>query len=182
MVGQGRHPILAVRSIDPVLSLVSPIGLAGSLGTGLVIDLVTSGGQGARTLRDLLVDGPTLDELSPGRGGVAFLRGGGVEVGEATDLLDRLASRWPAVVLRVTGITSAYPTVPVIPLYPGSLLRSEETMGVWQPVGQGSTPPGAGPVLPRLRPGALRRLLGGTLPRRSRWVLAWRQVWEMPWA
>ncbi|HZD22361.1 MAG TPA: hypothetical protein VE569_03015 [Acidimicrobiia bacterium] len=182
MVGKGRHPILGVRSIDPVLSLVAPIGLAASVGTGLVVDLASEGRRGDRSLRDLAEDGPTLAELSPGRPGVAFLDGAGMAVADAIDILDRLATRWPAVSVRVTGADWPFPVVPVIPLYPGKLMTVREARGVWQPVGTGSTPPGPGPVLPRLRPTHLRRLLSGQLPRRSRWVSAWRPIWELPWA
>lgn len=182
MVGKGRHPILGVRSIDPVLSFVSPIGLAASVGTGLVVDLVSEGRRGSRSLRDLAEDGPSLAELSPGRRGVAFLDGGGLHASEAADILERLAARWPAVTVRVAGTDWPFPVVPVIPLYPGRLLPARETRGVWQPVGSGATPPGSGPVLPRLRAGPLQRLLSGHLPRSSRWVAAWKPIWDMPWA
>lgn len=181
MVGQGRHPILAVRSIDPVLSLVSTIGLAGSVGTGLVIDMLAPSGGEGRTLRDLMADGPSLEELSPGRHGVGLLRGGGVDVNEVSGVVEALARRWPAVVVRVDQPAEFCPTVPVIPLYPGPFLVSDAAIGVWQPVVGGSSPAGPGPVLPRLRPTVLRRLLAGSMPRRSRWVAAWRPVWEMPW-
>ena len=42
MVGKGTHPILGLSSPDPVLSMVAPIGLAASVGTGLVVDLAMS--------------------------------------------------------------------------------------------------------------------------------------------
>lgn len=183
MAGKGRHLILGVRSIDPVLSLVAPIGLVASLGTGLVIDL-TSGrdGVGGRSLRDLAEDGPSRAELSPGRRGVALLDGGGLDSDEAKIIIERLLTRWPAIAVRTGESEWSFPVVPVIPLYPGHLLPAPETSAVWQPVGSGGTPTGPGPVLPRLAPGALRRLLAGQLPRRSRWVEAWSQVWDMPWA
>lgn len=182
MVGKGRHSILGARSVDPVLSMVSPIGLAASVGTALVVDMVSEPRPGARSLRDIARDGPSLAELSPGRKGVAMLVGGDLSPSEAMDTLERLAVRWPAITVRVSGGAWPFPVVPVIPLYPGRLLAVVEPSGVWQPVGTGSAPHGPGPVLPRLRPGALRRLLTGQLPRRSRWVAAWRPVWDMPWA
>jgi hypothetical protein len=183
-VGKGAHAILCARSVDPVLSLVAPIGLAASVGTGLVVDLGSvRPGPGTRTLRDLISEGPSLAEMSPGRTGVALLAGGGVSGAEAVEIIERLAGRWPVVSVRVTdGFDWPFPVVPVAPIYPGRLLISNEPRAVWQPVGSDTTPPGPGPVLPRLRPGAIRRLLAGQLPRRSRWVGAWRQVWEMPWA
>jgi len=182
MVGKGRHSILGACSVDPVLSFVGPIGLAASVGTGLVVDLVSAARPGARSLRDIAADGPALAELSPGRRGVALLVGDDLPPSEAVDILERLAARWPAVTVRVTGHDWPFPVVPVIPLYPGRFLAQEVPAGVWQPVGAQSTPRGPGPVLPRLRPGALRRLLTGQLPRRSRWIAAWRPVWDMPWA
>lgn len=183
MVGKGRHPILGVRSIDPVLSLVAPIGLVASVETGLVVDLTTGRGhRPGRSLRDMVEDGPTLAELSPARTGVAFLDGGGIGVEDAVVILEQLAARWPSVAVRLAGADVPFPVVPVVPLYPGRLLPAIEPRGVWQPVGSGSTPPGPGPVLPRLRIGELRRMLAGQLPRRNRWVAAWNQVWEMPWA
>jgi len=183
MVGKGRHSVLAVRSPDPVLSLVGAVGLAAAVGTGLVVDLLTESAGGKRTLRDLAVDGPSLDELSPTRRGVALLRGGGVDLHTAIDIIGRLAERWPAVTVRVDRGELPFPVVPAVPLYPSGLLPSpSESHCVWQPVGVGSSPPGPGPVLPRLRPATLRRLLSLQMPRRSRWVDAWVPVWEMPWA
>ncbi|HET9258497.1 MAG TPA: hypothetical protein VFP42_00035 [Acidimicrobiia bacterium] len=171
-----------MRSIDPILSLVGPIGLAASLGTALVIDLGPSGANEGRSLRDISADGPTLAELSPGRRGVAMIPGGGIDPRDAIDLIEQLAIRWPAVAVRVEGPGWPFPVVPVIPIYPGRLLVSTEPLGVWQPIGGSGRAPGPGPVLPRLRAGQLRRLLSGQVPRRSRWVDAWRPVWDMPWA
>ncbi|HEU4320427.1 MAG TPA: hypothetical protein VFS66_10140 [Acidimicrobiia bacterium] len=172
-----------MRSPDPVLSLVGAVGLAAAGGTGLVIDLLTDRAGGKRTLRDLAVDGPSLAELSPSRRGVALLRGGGIEEQAALEIIERLAQRWPAVTIRVDSGRLPFPVVPAIPLYPPGLLPApSETHCVWQPVGVGSDPPGPGPVLPRLRPSTLRRLLTLQMPRRSRWVEAWAPVWEMPWA
>ena len=140
------------------------------------------GRRGQRTLREMVSDGPTLAELSPGRRGVAMLAGGGVDAADAIVVIDQLAMRWPAVTVRVDGPQWPFPVVPVIPVYPGRLLTISEPTGVWQPIGGGHVKPGPGPVLPRLRPGQLRRLLAGQLPRRSRWIEAWRPVWDMPWA
>lgn len=184
MVGMGRHPVLGVTSDDPVLSAIAPVGLAASAGTALIIDLVageTGTGHG-RTLRDIADDGPRLSELSPGRQGVAMVRGGGLKTSEMLEVVETLSGRWPAVVVRVGGESWPFPTVPVVPLFPGVLAPVVvRPGGVWQPVRGSGEPPGPGPVLPRLGPLVVRRLLGGHLPRRSRWVSAWRQVWEMPW-
>ncbi|MGD2043985.1 MAG: hypothetical protein PVJ28_10075 [Acidimicrobiia bacterium] len=135
-----------------------------------------------RTLHDIATDGPTLAEMSPGRQGIAMVRGGGVDNHVADRVIEELAGRWPAIVVRTAWDESVYPTVPAIPLYPGRLLPAPDVSHcVWQPVGTGSEAPAPGPILPRLRSGTLRRLLTGHLPRRSRWIAAWRPVWEMPW-
>lgn len=184
MVGKGRHPVLGVWSPDPVLSMVAPIGLAAAAGTALIIDLATKHTeQGGRSLADLAADGPTLSELSPGRPGIAFLPGGSVDRMVAIDLVGRLAGHWPALVVRVPDTDFPFATVPVVPLFPGRFSPVPiPAHGVWQPVGAGANPPGPGPVLPRLTAGTVRRLLAGHLPRRSKWIVAWRPVWEMPWA
>lgn len=176
--------MLALTSPDPVLSLVGSIGLAASVGTALVVDLLDDGsGGGRRTLRDIVDDGPTLAEMSPTRRGVALIRGGGVDANATDRILGELSGRWPAIVIRRGLGAGTYPTVPAIPLYPGRLLPvGDVSHCVWQPVGTGSEAPAPGLVLPRLRPATLRRLLSGHLPRRSRWIAAWRPVWEMPWA
>jgi hypothetical protein len=183
MIGKGRHPILGVWSPDPVLSTVAPIGLAASVGTALVVDLVSIPAGGARTLADIVAEGPKLSELSPVRTGIALLAGGRVAPEPAFELLDQLARNWPALVVRLPGATREVAGVPVMPLYPGKLAPvALPSPGVWQPVGGGSEPPGPGPVMPPLRAGTIRRLLSGQLPRRNRWVSAWRPIWEMPWA
>jgi hypothetical protein len=183
MGGMERLGILAVRSPDPVLSIVGPLGLAASVGTALVIDM--AGGLRLtldRTLADLSGDGPKHDELSPGRQGVAILAAGQIETGDAISIIEKLAVRWPAVVVRVSGDEWPGPTVPVEPLYPGWLAPSDRGAAVWQPVANGASPPGPGPVLPRLRGRTTQQFLSGQLPMRSKWVRAWEQVWRMPWA
>jgi hypothetical protein len=174
---------LAVESPDPMLSAVAAIGLAAAAETGLVIDL--AGGlqiESDRTLGDLIDEGPSRTELSPGRSGVAMLSGHPVDRAGAIALIEELTASWPAVVLRSGNGGWPFPTVPVRPLYPGLLASADGRPAVWQPAGGSSRPPGPGPVLPPL-PGSLaRRLLSGHLPVRSRWVASWRRVWEMPWA
>ncbi len=183
MVGKGRGTVLAVRSVDPVLSVVGPLGLAASIGTALVVDLTGDLQLGSgRTLADIDVEGPRLDELSPGRSGVAVIGSGPIGAARAAELIADLGTRWPAVVVRVNGNTWDGPTVPLVPLYAGWLASSTEAASVWQPVGSSPKPPGPGPVLPGLRSSLVRRLLSGQLPIRSRWIRAWSAVWDMPWA
>lgn len=184
MVGKGRHPILGLTSSDPVLGIVGSVGLAASAGTALVIDLGGGERSSGRTLRDIIADGPSLAEMSPGRRGVALIRGGDVDPATAYDIASELSRRWPAVVMRLTPESPGpFPTVTAAPLYPGRLLPAPAVSHcVWQPLGLGADPPAPGLVLPRLRPATLRKLLGGHVPRRSRWIAAWSPVWEMPWA
>lgn len=175
--------VLAIESPDPVLSVLAPIGLAASIETALVIDV--AGGlrvQSDRTLADLIENGPTRSELSPGRSGVALLSGHSVDPVPAMIAIEELAVSWPAIVLRCRPGQMPVPTVPVRALLPGHLLTPDETPSVWQPVGAKARPPGPGPVLPRLSSSLVRRLLSGRLPGRSRWVASWRPIWDMPWA
>lgn len=175
--------MLGVTSPDPALSVAAPIGLAANTPACLIVDL-----KGdlhlprARTLADILTDGPRLDELSPGRDGIAIIPAGPIGADEATEVIGSLAQRWPAIVVRTLVGAWPGPTVPVIPVYPGLLSPVDSGASVWQPSAPLVKAPGPGPVLPLLRPGLLRRLLSGRLPPRSRWIRAWRRVWEMPWA
>ena len=63
----GRLGVLAVASPDPVLSLLSALGLAQVAGSALVIDMCGDLAlQSGRTLSDLAADGPSVSELGPG--------------------------------------------------------------------------------------------------------------------
>lgn len=183
MDGKGRSRVLAVRSPDPVLSVVAPLGLAATVESCLVIDMIDDLRlPNARSLLDIAADGPRLEELSPGRSGVALIPSGPIGAEDAERVIAQLARRWPAVVVRVGPGTWPGPTVPVLPLFPGLLSQTRAETAVWQPTGAGYDPPGPGPLLPRLGSGLARRLLAGRMPGRSRWVRAWRHVWELPWA
>lgn len=181
MVGKGSSGVLGVHSSDPVLSVIAPLGLAAAAGTCLYVDLL-GGLETPRTLADLAADGPRLDELSPGRRGVAMLAAGPVGGDEAEELIYRLATRWPAVVVRASPESWSGGTVPVHPLLPGFAAPHAPGAAVWQSVPGGSSPPGPGPVLPRVSSRVVRELLAARLPVRSRWVRAWERVWELPWA
>lgn len=183
MSGMGRSRVLAVRAHDPVMGVIAPIGLAAASGTALVVDV---GGrprrQGGRSLADVISDGPRLDELSPGRSGVARIAAGPVGTSAIAEAVGQLASRWPAVVVSIQDDDWPGPTVPVHVLYQGLLETWERGASVWQPISVGVRPPGPGPLLPAIRPRLVRQLLMGRMPRPNRWVRAWRQVWEMSWA
>lgn len=187
MVGLGRTParfgIIGVESADPVLSLVSALGLGQVAGTALVVDLcrdlsIDSG----RTLADIAVDGPSVEELSPGRSGVGLLASGPLPLSECALVIETLAAAWPAVVIRCRRGEWDGPTVPVRVLLPGLLRPVVLSPAVWQPVVAGARPSGPGPTLPRLRGALIRRLLSGRADPRAKWVRAWAPVWGMPWA
>ena len=183
MVGKGRPGVLSVWSPDPVLSVLAPLALATAAGTGLVIDRAGGLTLGSRrTVADLAEEGARLDELSPGRAGVAVMQAGPVGEDDFNSVVDRLAGNWPAIVIRVADQQQRARTVPVIPLFPGWLEPSPPGAAVWQPVVGAGKPPGPGPVLPRLPSRIARSLLSGRMPARSRWISGWTPVWGLPWA
>ncbi|HEY5727480.1 MAG TPA: hypothetical protein VIV08_02610 [Acidimicrobiia bacterium] len=168
---------------DAVLGTVAPLALATSAGTALVIDLdpTSVDYRAAGTLAALVRDGPTGRHLRPERRGVAVLGNGGVTAEEAADVIAALAAGWPRVVLRHE--RRSRPTgpgvVPVHPLAPGRPFDAGPA--VYQPGPWSIRLPPPAFVLPRAQPGAVRSLLEGRRPGMSRWLRAWRRVWEMPW-
>lgn len=176
--------ILALRTIgDGVLAAVAPLGLALAAGTALVVDLDPDGPAypGESSLAELVADGPRRADLEPARPGVAVIRNGGVEPARAIDLVDTLARGWPRVVVRVGASAVPYPWAPLRPLFPGLLAPTDAAAAVWQSVGARVAAPGPGPVLPLVPRRVVLALLAGRAPARSRWVRAWRAVWELPW-
>jgi hypothetical protein len=172
-----------VESTDPVLSLLGAMGLGQAVGTALVVDMCRDLNlRIARSLADIVAEGPTLAELSPGRSGVALLSSGPLSPAECLAAVGALAPHWPAVVVRCEQGKWDGPTVPVRPLLPGLLQWTAPGPAVWQPLAGSVRPPGPGPVLPRLRASSVRRMLSGRALPRSRWVHAWGPVWGMPWA
>lgn len=171
---------MAVAAPDPVMAAIAPIGLAASVGTALIVDMAAR--DAGRTLADLADEGPLLEEISPGRAGVAVIAAGSTRGPDLVSIIDRVASRWPAMVIRDPDSHWPGPTVPVHVLYPHAVRTWEEGAAVWQSLGAGQTPPGPGPLLPPISSRTMRHLLRGWVPRPNRWLRAWRQVWEMPWA
>lgn len=171
---------------DGLLSAIAPLGLAAAAGTALVVDLDPDGPHypGDQTLARLVDEGPTAADLHPTRRGLAVLANGGVEAGEAAEVIDALIDGWPNVVLRSgdpdLGERFA-PLVPVRPLFPGILVEVDRRPAVWQRTGFATSPPGPGPVLPRPSRSTVGRLLTGGPLSKSRWVAAWSNVWELPW-
>jgi hypothetical protein len=170
-------PAVAIRcQADPVLDAVAPIVLAAAHRRAVVVD---GGGliplPGRRTLAELVSDGVRLADLSPDRDGVAVLPNGGTSVEEAADVIAALADRWPLVVLR--GPAPGFPTIPVVPLFPGVAQRDPAAY-----VATGLVEPDAGlePVVRAPSRSAVARILaGGSAPRRL--VGNWAKVWSHSW-
>lgn len=182
--GDGTGRIVGVRTFgDELLSTLSPIGLALAAGSALVVDLDGDGPPypSERTLVEVVEEGPRLSDMSPDRSGVAVLRNGGADPATAVETVGNLARSWPAVVARVGAEPVPFPVIPVRLLWPGFLAPEGERPAVWQMVPGGSEPPGPGPLLPPPGRSTVNALLAGRRPVRSRWVRAWRQVWELPW-
>lgn len=180
----GDRQVLGVRTFgDELLSAIAPLGLALAAGTALVVDLDPDGPPypAARSLADLVAEGPRRAELMPDRSGLAVLPNGGVPASEAIDLVELLSRSWPRVVVRTGAEAVPFPVVPVRPLWPGFLTPAGSRAAVWQRVAEADDPPGPGPVLPPPGRRVVNALLHGRRPFRSRWVQAWRRVWELPW-
>ena len=168
-----------------VLGAVAPLGLAAAAGTALVVDLDPSGPRypGTGSLAQLVKDGPRRDDLIPSRAGIAVLRNGGIDEAGSRQVIDALCAGWPAVVFRRAGAVrpDALRVAPVRPMLPGSLFDRDPGPAVYQRCGWPVRPAGPGPVLPRPSARTLGALLDGERPPLTRWVRAWREVWEHPW-
>ncbi len=165
-----------------MLSWIGPIGLALAAGTALIVDVRTRYLPGTKTLAQLMVDGPTLLDLSPGRRGVATIASGAMTGDQLTHAVEILAGRWPALVVRSDGKLWPGPTVPYRAILPGFLGPGAASPSVWQPATGVSVPSLPGPVLPRLGRRPVMAMLEGKTPQARRWVDSWRGIWEMPWA
>lgn len=176
----GRSHILGLRSEDPVLNSIGPIGLGLAFGSALIVDLV--GESPGRTLAEIRDEGPRLVELSPGRGGVATIAAGPLTGPELLEAIEVMDSSWPAIVVRSDGHRWAGPTVPYRGAYPGMPGLGDDAPAVWQ-IAQGARHQSLqGVVLPRIGRRATMTMLAGRIPRAPAWIAAWRTVWGMPWA
>ena len=180
-------PVLCVQTErDGLLSAIAPLGLAASVETALVVDLDEHGPayRGEGSLARLVVDGPTRRDLHPSRTGTAVLRNGGVASADAESVLDALIDGWPHLVIRIPSRAPSprfAPVVPVVSLLPGALAVAVRRPAVFQRAGFRLTPTAPGPVLPRPSARTVGHLLEGRLVPNSRWVRAWRRVWDLPW-
>ncbi len=181
-MGSRRRQVLGVHAEDQVLSWIGPIGLALAAGTALIVDVRPRHLPGTKSLAQLMVDGPSLLDLSPGRRGVATIASGSLGSDELTQAVDVLAGRWPALVVRSDGKLWPGPTVPYRAILPGFLRPEELIPSVWQPSNGVPVPSLPGPVLPRLGRRAVMAMLEGKTPQARRWVDSWRAIWDMPWA
>ncbi len=176
--------VIAVWSpFDLILSLIAPIGLAVHKGTALVVDLDPSG-VGYRSSTDLATlvrRGPTEDELRPERSGVAVLANGGVGIGDATDVVNALAQRWPNVVLRCSPhVASASVAIGVVPILPAPFAPQVPGDVVYQRTAYGGEVERGSLVLPVPRSSTVRALLSGRVPvSRDRWIRSLGEVWSL---
>ncbi len=179
-------PAVAIWSPeDEVLGTVAPLALAVAAGTALVVDLDPDGPRyrGDVSLATLVADGPTKDDLSPSRRGVAVLRNGGIAADAAEEILHALVAGWPAVVMR---LPSRHPggdgAIPILPLIPGGAFRRSPGPAVYQRSAWRVDVPAGAVVLPRPSGATIGALLAGRMPgRRDRWIRSWGRVWEQPW-
>jgi hypothetical protein len=171
---------------DGLLSTLAPLGLAAAAPTALMVDLDPEGPAYPRdaSLARLVADGPTARDLQPSRTGLAALRNGGVDYDDAEHVIDALGEGWPNVVLRVPRAIATRPIapiVPVVPLFPGLLSIPQSRPAVFQDAGFRVKPTAPGPILPRPGRRTIAALLEGRVDARSRWIKAWREVWNLPW-
>ncbi len=167
-----------------LLSLLAPLGLAAAAGTALVVDLDPSGPvpDDATSLAELAESGPRSEDLRPAATGIAVLPNGGALGDEVAPVIDALLRGWPAVVFKSPADEAHHaPVVPVVPLYPGPFAPTFGRFAVFQRTGFDVDRPPGGIILPRPSSATVGRLLRGEMPGRSRWINAWRGVWEHPW-
>lgn len=172
------HRVLAIRSSDPILHHIAPLGLAAATGRCLVVDLdADAPGYSDRTLADLVQDGPTAADLEH-RDGIAVLGNGGVSFASAAPMIDRLIAIWGRVVIRGGSDLHPFRTLDVEPLLPAPF--SPSTADLVQAVAAGQTA-GDQPILPPLRRHQIHALLSGTIEPRWRWTRAWQIAWSRSW-
>ena len=170
--------VLAVRSSDPILHHIAPLGLAAAARRCLVIDLDGAApGYSARTLRNLVEDGLTAADLESSSG-VAVIGNGGIAFPGAAPTIDRLLEVWGRVVLRDGPEPHPFRVLRIEPLLPEPF--SPDQADVVQATSFGQDAAGR-EKLPPLRRHQIRSMLDGTIEPRWRWIRAWEPVWSTPW-
>jgi len=178
--------LATVCESDGVLGIVAPLALAAAANTALVVDLDRNGPRypGSGSLAELVKDGPRRADLRPSRRGVAVLRNGDIAAADAAEVIAALIAGWPNVVLRLPSAATevSVPFVPVVPLLPGGMTKRCHRPAAYQQIGWHEHAPGPELVIPTPSRNTVRAFLEGRMPTASRWVRAWRQVWETSWA
>ena len=185
-------PVLATWAPeDGVLGAIGPLALAATQPTALVVDLDPAGPRygSARSLRELVEEGPRASDLSPPRSGIAVLANGGIGLEDSRKIVDLLMRGWPAAVLRLAPEAPDDVPAPIVPVHlliPGRLFPPQGR-GVYQPVtaagnrDQRRLASTGALVLPAAPRRVVRAFLEGSQPAASRWVAAWRRVWVAAW-
>ncbi len=172
------HRVLAIRSNDPILHHIAPLGLAAGAGHCLVIDLDGSSPKYTeRTLSDLVVDGIKATDLEIGPG-VAVLGNGGISFADAASTIDRLVDVWGRVVLRDGSDPHPFRILGAEPLLPEPFTPGRADIVQSTSHGQQAD---TRLLLPPLRRHQIRSMLAGTIETRWRWVRAWEAAWSMRW-
>lgn len=178
-------PALAVFSPeDYTLATIAAITLASTCTTALVVDLDVRQRRwcNGRSLRGLVDDGPTGVDLKPVRTGVALLGNGGVDLGEARQVIDALKRGWEHVVFLLPGdVVAPAPIVPIRPHADPSVLIPFTRPAVYVRSGWDGPTPTPGPVVRRPSSSAVQRLMVGGRPVPARWTKDWAALWGMPW-
>lgn len=166
---------------DLLTSVLTPVALATTRTSSLVIDLDPAGPRygGDYTLADLVRDGPTRSQLEARNRTVAVLANGGVEVQDASDVLEALIARWPNVVLRCDPANPApMRAIPILPLLPAPLAPQVDRPSVFQSLGFSVKPPQGALVLPRPSRAVVESLVGlRSGLGRSRWMTSVARLW-----
>jgi hypothetical protein len=168
---------------DLLTSVLTPVALARTRSTSLVIDLDPVGPRygGEFTLADLVRDGPTRSQLEPQKRPVAVLANGGVGAQDAAEVVGALVDRWPNVVLRCDPSEPApIRAVPIVPLLPAPFAPSVDRPAVYQSLGLSVRPPEGALVLPRPTSAVVESVLGLRMGLgRSRWLASVSKLWGL---
>ena len=116
-------PALAVWTPeDGLAGALVPLGIAAAAPTALFVDLDALGPAypGSATLARLVADGPRRRDLEPESRGIAVLSNGGIDLADATEVVQALIAGWPRVVLRLP--PRPRPETPPAPVVPVSVV------------------------------------------------------------